>query len=158
MRLLQTSEVLDVVPDLYDHCRRRTGSISRPRWYLERELEDVLGGKKSAFVAVHLDASGTPDGFVHYNMAWDESENDDTGRGEVHDLFGADAAVERALWAYVLGIDLIDEWRAEQRPVDEADPVRVRRHACVPGAAGLGRAVAPPARRRCGVAEPHVSA
>ena len=60
------------------------------------------------------------DGYVKYAIAWDESENDDVGRGTVHDLFGADVRVERDLWAYLLGIDLIDEWRAEERPIDEA--------------------------------------
>ena len=120
-RLLARDEVLDVVPDLYDRCaRRRTGTVSRSSWLFERYLEDVLGGTKPAFVAVHEDPSGTPDGYVHYSVAWDESENDDAGRGEVHDLFGVDGAVERALWAYVLGIDLIDEWRAEERPMHEA--------------------------------------
>ena len=122
MRLLQKDEVLAILPDLYDRCaRRRAGSMSRvPVRYLERGLEDVLGGIKPSFVAVHSDPSGTMDGYVKYSIAWDESENDDVGRGVVDDLFGADAAVERALWAYLLGIDLIDEWRAEQRPIDEA--------------------------------------
>ena len=121
MRLLQKDEVLAILPDLYDRCaRRRAGSMSRPRSYLERGLEDVLGGIKPAFVAVHSDPSGTMDGYVKYSIAWDESENDDVGKGVVDDLFGADAAVERALWAYLLGIDLIDEWRADQRPIDEA--------------------------------------
>jgi len=121
MRLLQKDEVLAILPDLYDRCaRRRAGSMSRPRSYLERGLEDVLGGIKPSFVAVHSDPSGTMDGYVKYSIAWDESENDDVGKGVVEDLFGADAAVERALWAYLLGIDLIDEWRADQRPIDEA--------------------------------------
>ena len=121
MRLLQKDEIVAILPDLYERCaRRRAGSMSRPRWYLDRGLEDVMGGTKPTFVAVHVDPSGTMDGYVKYAIAWDESENDDTGRGMVHDLFGADATVERDLWAYLLGIDLIDEWRAEERPIDEA--------------------------------------
>jgi predicted acetyltransferase len=123
MRILARDEVLDVVGDVYDRCARgRTGTISRPQWWLERDLEDAVTGKKPTFVAVHEDASGSPDGFVHYTIAWDESTSDDVARGEVHDLFGTTAAVERALWAYLVGIDLVDEWRGEERPVRE--PVR----------------------------------
>jgi predicted acetyltransferase len=94
--------------------------MSRSRWYIDRGLEDVMSGTKPTFVAVHVDPTGTMDGYVKYAIAWDESENDDVGRGMVHDLFGVDASVERDLWAYLLGIDLIDEWRSEERPIDEA--------------------------------------
>ncbi|MGH8978842.1 MAG: GNAT family N-acetyltransferase [Acidimicrobiia bacterium] len=123
MRLLVRDEIIEVLTDAYDRCaRRRTGSISRPPWYMERNLEDALTGKKPSFVAIHEDASGTVDGFVHYDIAWDESPSDDVARGEVHDLFAVNADAERALWAYLIGIDLIDEWRSEQRPVHE--PIR----------------------------------
>ena len=37
-------------------------------------------------------------------------------------MWGADAAVELALWKFILELDLVDTVRAEERPVD--DPVR----------------------------------
>nr|MCU0261003.1 sterol carrier protein domain-containing protein [Ilumatobacteraceae bacterium] len=39
--------------------------------------------------------------------------------GELHDLRGATPAVERALWAYLLDLDLVTEWRAWWRPLDD---------------------------------------
>jgi predicted acetyltransferase len=120
MRLLARDEILDVVPDLYDRCARgRTGTVSRPRWMFERYFDDAITGAKPVHVAVHLDPRGEPDGFVHYSVAWDESENDATGKGDVYDIFGVDAAVDRALWSYIVGIDLIDEWKAQERPPDD---------------------------------------
>jgi predicted acetyltransferase len=123
MRILARDEVLPVVTALYDRCARsRTGTISRTPAMMRRYFEDAISGPKPSFVAVHSDESGTDDGYVHYTIAWDQPSPDalDMGKGEIHDLFGADAAVERALWAYVLGIDLIQLWLADERPLDDA--------------------------------------
>lgn len=133
MRLLAHTEVLDVVPDLYDRIARwRTGSISRPLWWWERVLKDAstpaptLYGKGS-FVAVHADASGSADGYVFYEVDWDEGFGaNPTGAGTLRDLWGSAPGVEIDLWRYVLDIDLITTWKAEPRPVDE--PVRRAMH------------------------------
>jgi predicted acetyltransferase len=87
-----------------------------------RYLGDAIEGPKRSFVAVHVDPHGAVDGYVHYDVAWQESSfgENDFGAGQVHDLFGADAAVERALWAFLLDIDLIKEWKAEDRPIDDS--------------------------------------
>lgn len=81
-------------------------------------------------------ASGTPvsfpstrscraNGYVHYSPTWNDDTPDEApaGRGEVHELFGADDSVEIALWQYVLDIDLVTRWRANGRPID--DPIRL---------------------------------
>jgi predicted acetyltransferase len=82
---------------------------------------------KGSFVAVHSDAHGIDDGYVFYDVAWDESfATNPTGAGEVRDLWGASPAIETELWRYLLGIDLITTWRAGMRPVDE--PVRRAMH------------------------------
>jgi predicted acetyltransferase len=121
MRILERDEILDVAPAVYDrYARRRVGTVSRPSYLWTRYLDDALTGKKASFVAVHEDSTGTPDGYVHYSTAWGSDET--TGKGEVEDLFGADDAVERALWQYVLSVDLVTEWTAGERPVD--DPIR----------------------------------
>jgi predicted acetyltransferase len=123
MRILERGEVLAVVPALYDRCARwRPGSISRTPSMMSRYLDDATSGAKPSFVAVHSDEAGVDDGYVHYSIAWAQPDPDalDMGKGEIHDLFGVDAAVERALWSYVLDIDLVQLWLADERPVDDA--------------------------------------
>ena len=133
IRLLAHTEVMDVVPVLYDRIARwRVGSISRPgwmwRWVLSEACEPTEHRTaKGSFVAVHTDADGVDDGYVFYDVDWDESfAANPTGAGEVRDLWGASSAVELELWRYLLGIDLITRWRAGMRPVDE--PVRRAMH------------------------------
>lgn len=77
-RLLGYDEVLDVVPDLYERVARwRVGSISRPAWMwplilkeATQPLESLYG--KGSFIAVHSDVDGNDDGYVYYEVTWDE--------------------------------------------------------------------------------------
>jgi predicted acetyltransferase len=133
MRLLDYTEVFDVVPDLYDSVARwRVGSISRPEWmwrWIVKEAAEPTATRhgKGSFVAVHTGADGNDDGYVFYDVDWDESfATNPTGAGKVRDLWGTSPAVEIELWRFVLGIDLITTWRAEVRPIDE--PVRRAMH------------------------------
>jgi predicted acetyltransferase len=129
VRLLHHSDVLDVVAPLYDQVARwRVGSIDRPEWMWRRTLRDA--GRpvdtpfgKGVFVAVHSDGDGRDDGYVHYEVDWDESfAANPVGHGKVLDLWGATSAVEIELWRFLLDIDLVVGWQAATRPVDE--PVR----------------------------------
>ncbi len=133
MRLLAYGEVLDVVPELYERVARwRVASISRPSWMWPRILKDA--GKptdaqygKGSFVAVHSDSDGIDDGYVLYDVDWDEAfATNPVGAGKVRDLWGASPAVEIELWRFLLDIDLIVQWEAALRPVDE--PVRRAMH------------------------------
>lgn len=133
MRLLDRTDVFDVVPPLYERIARwRVGSISRPIWWWNRTLKDASRPTdtpfgKGSFVAVHTDADGNDDGFVHYDVAWNESfAINPVGDGKVHDLWGSSTEVEIELWRYLTDIDLIVRWEAEVRPVDE--PVRRAMH------------------------------
>jgi predicted acetyltransferase len=57
---------------------------------------------------------------VHYHVKWvDERSTPPRGAGEVYDLWGATPGVELALWDYLCNVDLVDEWFAEERPVDD---------------------------------------
>ncbi len=127
MRLLAPSEILDVVPSLYERVARwRVGSISRPAWMWPRIVKEATEPTKEpygkgSFIAVHSDASGSDDGYVLYDVDWDETfAKNPTGAGKVRDMWGASPAVEQELWRYLLDIDLITTWRAESRPPDEA--------------------------------------
>lgn len=127
MRLLPYTEVSSVVPDLYERVARwRVGSISRPAWMWPRILKDATGPTetlhgKGSFVAVHTDADGTDDGYVFYDVDWNEGfGTNPTGAGTIRDLRGASPSIELELWRFLLDIDLITTWHAEPRPVDEA--------------------------------------
>lgn len=133
MRLLRHDEVLGVVPRIYeDNARWRVGTISRPMWGWERILKDATRPTetpfgKGSFVAVHTAGDGTDDGYVHYDVDWDETfAANPVGAGKVADLWGASPAVELELWRYLLDIDLVVKWEAPVRPVDE--PVRRAMH------------------------------
>lgn len=133
MRLLDHREVLDVVPTLYERVARwRVGTISRPDWWWARVLKEATRPVdsphgKGSFVAVHTGPDGIDDGYVHYEVDWDErfAENS-PGLGTVHDLWGTSPTVDIELWRYLLGIDLVRRWQAGERPVDE--PVRRAMH------------------------------
>ncbi len=133
MRLVHHTEVYNVVPPIYDHAARwRVGSISRPAWMWTRILKDAsepigVPFGKGSFVAVHTTADGTDDGYVFYDVGWDdEFAINPVGKGKVRELWGTSPAVELELWRYLLDIDLVVEWVAEARPVD--DPVRRAMH------------------------------
>jgi predicted acetyltransferase len=133
MRLLSYAEVFDVVPALYERMARwRVGSISRPEWWWTRVLKEASRPVdspwgKGSFVAVHTGADGVDDGYVYYDVEWDEQfATISPGRGKVRDLWGASPAVEVELWRYLLDIDLVERWQAGERPVDE--PVRRAMH------------------------------
>jgi predicted acetyltransferase len=120
-RYLAADEILEAVPPVYDRAaHRRPGVITRPMEWWKRLLHDAIEGKKGSYVVVHLDASGRPDGYVHYESKWDdESFVESAGTGKVHDLFGADDSVELALWQFLFDLDLVTRWTAEQRPADD---------------------------------------
>ncbi len=133
MRLLHHGEVFDVVAPLYERVARwRVGSISRPEWWWTRVLKEA--GRpvdspwgKGSFVAVHAGVDGNDDGYVHYDVDWDESfASNPAGHAKLRDLWGASPAVELELWRYLLGIDLVVRWECGERPVDE--PVRRAMH------------------------------
>jgi predicted acetyltransferase len=118
VRLLRPDEILDAVPPIYDAAAtRRPGIVSRPDSWWRRYLGDPIKGAKPSHVVLHVDDNGKPDGYAHYDVAW----NDDWsgGAGVVHDIIGITDAVELALWAYILDIDLVRSWKADERPLDD---------------------------------------
>lgn len=120
-RLLRPDEILDVLPGLYERVAfGRPGVITRPASWYPRLFKDAIDGSKASFVAVHSNADGVDDGFVHYENGWDDDHPDGpTGKGEVLDAFGATPAVELALWQYLCDVDLVTRWKATERPTDD---------------------------------------
>ena len=128
MRILERHELLTTVPPIYELGRWRVGTISRPEWFWPLKLKEASKTAddphvKGTFVAAHTNDANDDDGYVHYEVDWNEDyASNPTGRGRILDLWGSSPQVELALWDYVLGIDIVIEWQAEPRPLD--DPIR----------------------------------
>ena len=128
MRILERQELISTVPAIYEQSRWRVGTINRPEWFWPLKLKQALDTTsepwgKGTFVAVHSSDSGDDDGYVHYEVEWDEDFADNpTGKGKLIDLWGTSPDVELTLWDYLLGIDLVLVWQAATRPIN--DPIR----------------------------------
>ena len=119
VRLLRPDEIHDTVHPIYERAaHRRPGIVSRPDSWWERYLRDAVTGTKSSYVVVHVDGHGTPDGYAHYDVAWND-DGSPGGKGEVHDVFGTSDAAELALWTYLVDMDLVRTWKADERPLDD---------------------------------------
>lgn len=121
MRLLRHDEIVDIVKPIYQRAATRPGVIDRPEWMWRRYLENAseLGGD-GEFVVVHTSVDGVDDGFAHYAVKWKTAPfTEAVGAGEIYDLWGADPSIELALWEYLCNVDLVREWYAEERPVDD---------------------------------------
>lgn len=119
-RYLDRAEVLDVVQPIYDRAmHRRVGTITRPPSWWRRYFADAVKQGTSSYVVVHVDAQGVADGYVHYDVAWNEDPGQHGGRGNVHEVVAVDDATELALWGFVLEMDLVRIWKCEERPVDD---------------------------------------
>lgn len=104
--------------------RRRAGQVDRDqRWW------DIALGQDGFPVPppdaglphnwiVHEGDDGV-DGIVGWRATRQGGLNPPGGRVDVWGLFAANDAADRGLWAYLSGIDLIDEITLSHRPVDE---------------------------------------
>lgn len=121
LRLLRHDEVIATVVPIYEQAARRPGVLVRPEWMWQRFFEKatVLGGD-AEFVVVHTNRDGVDDGYVHYSVDWKtEHFTSPTGKGEVYEVWATEPAAELALWEYLCNVDLVREWYADERPVDE---------------------------------------
>ncbi len=118
-RLLLPHEIHDTIHDVYDRAvHRRPGMLTRPDSWWQRYFRDAVSGTKNSYVVVHVDGRGVIDGYAHYDVAWDH-DGGPGGKGEIQDVIAIDDAVELALWGYLLDIDLVRTWKADERPVDD---------------------------------------
>ncbi len=129
IRTVARADLDAVIPDLYDRCaQRRAGMVTRAPWIWRSELTNVENPaaehpNRGEFVAVHTDENGVDDGYVRYQVGWDDEFGEvPRASGVVHDLVGTTPTAERALWAYLLDVDLVRTWTAEKRPAN--DPIR----------------------------------
>jgi predicted acetyltransferase len=131
-RLLDRSELDDVLPAVYARSARRPGAVDRPAWSWPFRLRELRGdASPTRWVVAHLDAAGVPDGYADYEAVERDRWEQVGSPIEVHDLWAVDDATTAALWRWLLDLDLGETLRLSRRPVDEplrwllADPRRL---------------------------------
>ena len=138
VRLVDREAALASVPAVYDGAaRERVGEVTRSEKYWDRVYKErrqpasPSGDGHPFFTAVHYDTAGTADAFARYSVKGDSPHGRAANVLRVHELHATATEAEAALWAYLLGVDLVGTVRADDRPVDEplrwrlADPRRV---------------------------------
>lgn len=119
---LRESETLDVIPPLYERCRRRPGSLSRPASLFAFDLDPLVDAEKEdrRWLVVHRDERGRPDGYVDWEAIDREHWEEKGARIELNELWGVSDDVEAQLWRFLFDLDLVHEVVCEMRPIDDA--------------------------------------
>jgi predicted acetyltransferase len=114
----------------------RPGLYARTEPWWDRLLTDLHsdGGSSRPIRCLLAEDDSGPRGYAVFTSAerWDEDAGLPEGVLEVSEAIAADPAATAALWGNLLGQDLLSEFHARMRPVDDpllyllADPRRVR--------------------------------
>jgi predicted acetyltransferase len=114
----------------------RPGLYARTEPWWERLLTDLHsdGGSSRPIRCLLAEDDSGPRGYAVFTSAerWDEDAGLPEGILEVNEAIAADPAATAALWGNLLSQDLLSEFHARMRPVDDpllyllADPRRVR--------------------------------
>ncbi len=122
MELLEPVEAWPVVTEVFARFHQRTrGSVDRPQFYepmLSGTFDFEEGPDKLLRTAVHVNASGEPDGYVVYRY---EGRQDDHRTVNVKDLVGLTPEAHLRLWRFLADIDLANRVTWHQAPV--VDPL-----------------------------------
>jgi predicted acetyltransferase len=120
MRMISKSEARDVLPAIYERCRRnRPGMLSQSDEWWGCVLGEPLqwkGGGDDLYVVVADEDGDTGPGYVIYRITPAMTGGNWTLR--VFDLEATDPVVEAQLWRLVLDVDLVGTVEAEYRPLD----------------------------------------
>lgn len=121
IELVEPLEAWPVVQDIFARFHQRTrGSVERTKGH-EHVLTGVFdfrdGPDKKTRAAVHVDATGQPDGYVIYKPG----ERKEIGRPiEVLDLVALTPAAYRRIWRFLADIDLSNHVTWEGAPMDDS--------------------------------------
>jgi predicted acetyltransferase len=131
--LLDPAEAWPAVASVFGSFHERTrGSVERPRFYqtfLTAEFDYESGPDRKLWTAVHLDATGSPDGYVAYRPGPREDRHRSV---KVTDLVALTPAAYLRLWRFLADLDLSDSVEWDRAPVDDplpwalVDPFRAR--------------------------------
>jgi predicted acetyltransferase len=121
VRMLEADEAATILPPLADRVRAITpGMIGRSEtWWRSSTLYDTdsLRGSRGPKFQALLEIDGAPAGYVVYRMKNDWDERGPRGTLTVQELAGTSPAAERALWAWVLSVDLVGQVKGVRQPV-----------------------------------------
>jgi predicted acetyltransferase len=124
VRAVEPDELGDVAPRVFEQARRlRAGQVDRPHPWWDRRLGldgyEPLG--KRATWYVHEGPDGI-DGLLAWTATRGFGLVGPLGAIRVEEFAATNDAAYRDLWAYLSGIDVVDEIVLDSRPVDE--PIR----------------------------------
>jgi predicted acetyltransferase len=125
VRQAEPDELGEIAPAVFDAARRlRAGQVDRRSPWWDRRLaldgyEMVSDARLNWFVH---DGPDGADGLLSWKVSRDFELNGLLGAVEVSDLIAANDEAYQDFWAYLGGIDVIDEIELHDRPVDE--PIR----------------------------------
>ena len=125
VRQLDRVQFGDLAPDVFEAARRRSaGQVDRAQPWWDRRLG--IGGHPRIDPPPHNylvhEGDHGPDGLLTWTATRDAELSIPLGAIEVEGLFAAGGEAYRDLWAYLTGLDLIEEIALAVRPIDE--PVR----------------------------------
>ena len=128
VRASDAEEIAAVAADVFTAFRRqRAGQVDRDQrwWNITLGQDGFPAPPEDAGLPhnwiVHEGNAGV-DGVLGWRATRQAGQHPPGGRAEVWGLFAATDSAYRDLWAYLAGIDLIDEIALSHRPVDE--PIR----------------------------------
>jgi predicted acetyltransferase len=123
VELLEPAEAWPTVAGVFGAFHERTrGSVERPHFYrtfLTGEFDFDSGPDLKLRTAVHLDADGTPDGYVAYRPG---PRQDGRRAIKVSDLAALTPAAYLRLWRFLADLDLSDTVEWDHAPVDDPLP------------------------------------
>jgi len=133
VELLEPAEAWPSVAAVFGQFHERTrGSVERPRFYetiLTAEFDFESGPDGKLRTAVHLDATGAPDGYVAYRPG---PRKDGHRAIHVTDLVAITPAAHLRLWRFLADLDLSDTVEWDHAPVEDplwwalVDPFQAR--------------------------------
>ncbi|MDP9092093.1 MAG: GNAT family N-acetyltransferase [Actinomycetota bacterium] len=126
VRQVDPSDLRDIAPQVFERARAlRSGQVSRPGDWWPRRLgldgRQTLQRGKTPNVYLHESNHG-PDGLLWWASEREFDVTGNLGAITVSDLVASTDVAYRDLWAYLGGIDAVEEITLARRPIDE--PVR----------------------------------
>lgn len=123
IEIVTPAQARPILPEIFArHVARQAAAIERPEHFWDADLGLVERPTRERFkgqVAIHRDATGTPDGYVRFTGEehWDEGIPDNIAT--VADLIGQTPEVELELWRFMAALDLVATVKADRRRVNE---------------------------------------
>jgi len=109
---------LQRLPELYAALpHSRAGMLTRPAYWWPAWERHAREATSPIVTAVHHGLEG-PDGYVVYSV--ERKGWNDPAVLQVIDLHAGSDEAFAGLWRHLLGVDLVDTIRADERPIDEA--------------------------------------